>query len=339
MGKDNKKMSPVAAGAVGLASAFVGVVGGWIAYSRLKIDHNVPLPAAIMVPRTDFTSPRAGQLSTYIDRSAGGRPLVLLHSINAAASAYEVRPIFERYRGSRPVFALDLPGFGFSARTDRIYSVELYTNAILDFLSTHLDEPADVVALSLTSEFAARAALQAPERFHSLTMISPSGFGQREGMPATQRASEADATEKTYRFLSFPLWSQALYDALTTRAGIHFFLQMSFQGAVDYGLMEYDYKTSHQPGARYAPLYFVSGQLFTPDIRMAVYEVLETPTLVLYDDDAFVSFDTLPQVVERNHNWYAERIIPTKGLPHFEQMGQVAAALDAFWAGVDGATT
>ena len=39
------------------------------------------------------------------------RPLLLLHSINASASAYEVKPLFEHYRQQRPVYAPDLPGF------------------------------------------------------------------------------------------------------------------------------------------------------------------------------------------------------------------------------------
>lgn len=41
--------------------------------------------------------------------------------MNASPSAAEVRPLFERYTGSRTVFAPDLPGCSFSARTDRRY--------------------------------------------------------------------------------------------------------------------------------------------------------------------------------------------------------------------------
>jgi pimeloyl-ACP methyl ester carboxylesterase len=39
---------------------------------------------------------------------------MLLHSINAAPSAYEVKPLFEQMRHTHRVFAPDLPGYGFS---------------------------------------------------------------------------------------------------------------------------------------------------------------------------------------------------------------------------------
>ncbi|MBZ0306880.1 MAG: alpha/beta fold hydrolase, partial [Anaerolineae bacterium] len=145
-------------------------------------------------------------VSYYVDKSQVGRPLVLLHSINAAASAYEMRPLFNHYRTLRPVYALDLPGFGFSERPNRVYSPDLYKETITDFLQTQVGEAADVIALSLSSEFAALAALEQPSLFHSLTMISPSGFSYKG------RSSDA-----TYQLFSFPLWSQAFYDLLTTR--------------------------------------------------------------------------------------------------------------------------
>ena len=96
-------------------------------------------------------------------------PLVLIHSINAAGS----RPTscarsFEAYRGKRDVYALDLPGFGFSERADRVYSPDLYKDAILallDRIGTSNEAPPDVIALSLGCEFAARAALECPDDF------------------------------------------------------------------------------------------------------------------------------------------------------------------------------
>ena len=48
-----------------------------------------------------------------------------------------MRPIFEHYRTSRRVIAVDLPGFGFSDRSDRHYDIALYQSAIdamLDYL-------------------------------------------------------------------------------------------------------------------------------------------------------------------------------------------------------------
>lgn len=330
--KDTNTRSPLVTLVKGAGLALLGTVGAWIGYSAFKVDHHLPLPAPIDVEPERFAGKVSRFLTMYVDRSGTGRPLVLIHSINAAASSYELRPIFEHYRGTRPVYALDLPGFGLSERADRVYSPELYKEAILDLLRLKVNEPADVVALSLGCEFAARAAVEAPDLFHSLTFISPSGFTAPSEKRASQQASDSGTSSAVYRAFAFPLWSQAFYDLLGTQWSIHYFLQQSFVGEVDAGLEAFDYATSHQPGARYAPLYFVSGQLFTPDIRESFYERLTMPVLVLYDRDAFVRFDTLPDVVARHANWRAVRIAPTLGLPQFEKLVETVAALDASWA-------
>ena len=338
---ENKKLlesgDPLVVGAMSAGAVFAAVaaaVGGWIGYSALGINHRVELPEAIEGERRTFVSPRAGMISYYADRTASGRPLVLIHGVNAAASAYEMRPLYLHYRSQRPVYALDLPGFGFSDRSNRPYSVRLYSDAIIDFLESQVKNgPADVVALSLSSEFAARVALERPDLVHSLTLISPSGFAERGNEKGiAQRTSSKNNSDRLYAALAFPLWRQAIYDLLATPTSVKYFLQQSFVGAVDRGLIDYDYRTAHQPGARYAPLYFVSGKLFSPDIREEVYEKLSLPVLVVFDRDNFVRLDMLPDVVRNHENWKAVRIAPTKGLPQWEKLDETAQALDSFWS-------
>ncbi len=315
-----------------ISLALGGVIGGWVLYSRTQIDHNLPLPKAIDAQRKTYTGRLTSrQISYYADTEPAGVPLVIVHSINAASSAYEMKPIFDHYRGQRPIYALELPGFGFSERSDKVYSWRLYTDSILEFLTDVVGAPADVIALSLGSEFVARAAYEDADLFRSVTMISPSGFTQRENKVASQRASDEGNSNSVYNVLANPLWSQAFYDLLATRVSIKYFLQQSFEGEPDKGLMDYDFLTAHQPGARYAPLYFVSGQLFSPDIQHGIYEKLTTPVLVIYDRDNFVNFDTLPDVVQQYDNWHSERITTTKGLAHFEKLPEVGTALDVFW--------
>src|SRR5512144_1230168 len=92
-----------------------------------------PLPAAVSGERREIRG-AAGLLSYYTTGPAnaalGPAPLLLIHSVNAAGSAYEMRPLYEHYRASRTVYALDLPGFGFSERSDRAYAPQLMTDAI-----------------------------------------------------------------------------------------------------------------------------------------------------------------------------------------------------------------
>lgn len=317
-------------GVKALAATTLTAAGGWILYSRLGIDHSVPLSDAIPAERRAFSSDTVGELSYYVDDQTAGRPLVLIHSVNAAASAYEMRPLFEHYRAQRPVIALDLPGYGFSERGRRAYTPQLFEEAILDLL-TQVEEAADVVALSLGCEFAARAALAEPEQFHSLTLISPSGFNPEKTGRPSQQVKGTEAGDTAYNILTLPLWRRPLFDLIATRLSIKFFLGQSFVGPVPAEFVDYAYATAHQPGAEYAPFYFLSGKLFTPNVCSRVYEKVEIPTLVIYDQDAFVRFDQLPDLMSKNPNWQAERIEPTKGLPHFEKLAETTQFLDAFW--------
>lgn len=298
---------------VGGYAAFgtAGSALAWIAVSSLAVNHR-----RILRPAMEGVEPVDG---LYADTSGSGTPLLLIHSVNAAASSIEMKPLFEHYRGIRPMFALDLPGFGFAARPDRAYTPEVFAEAI----AARIGEPVDVVALSLASEFVARAAISHPEYFRSISMISPTGFG---GNTMTQ-------SELRRKGLSVPFWSQAFYDLLTSRASIRYFLKKSFTGPVPEELIDYGYDTSHQPGARFAPLYFLSGQLFTENVRQKLYAEIQQPVLVLFDHDGYVGFEHLDEFIAHRLNWASERIGGTSGLPQWEQPEKTIAALDRFWTG------
>lgn len=294
------------------------------AYRSFIDPKQADLDPALESSIQQFTAYDGFDYSYYVDDSGDGRPLVLIHSINAAASSYELKPIFEAYQGERPVYALDLPGFGLSPRVDRVYSPRLYTDVMIGFLEFEIGQSADVVTLSLGSEFAARAASERPDLIASLVLISPTGVD-----------GEVQQTDPgLYDLLAFPLWSRAFYDTLTLPRIIRAFLEPSFAGPVDEALVEYDVRAADEPGARFAPLYFVSGRLASPDIY-DIYQQLEQPVLIIYDEDQFVNFDALPTLLDANPNITAERITPTRGLPQFEQLDDVVNAMNNFWASDD----
>ncbi len=302
----------------------------WIAYSNYFIKHKVALDPAIPAERKEFESSQAGKVSYYVDPNAKGRPLVLVHSVNAAASAYEMHPLFTHFQGKRPVYALDMPGYGFSERAKRAYTPQLFAETLNEFLASEVKKPADVVALSLSCEFAALAASTAGSLVNSLVFISPTGFRRAAGT-AGGRMARLGSGDRMYGLLNAPLWSRPLFDLIATRPSIRYFLSKSFVGSVPPDMVEYAYATSHQPGAENVPLYFLSGKLFTRDICPSVYEQLDLPVLVVYDRDYFTSFELLPDLLSKKENWRAARIIPSLGLPHFERLEEVTQAMDDFW--------
>ena len=333
-----KTVKNVLKGTAWTLSSVVAAVGAaavsWIFFSRKYIRHDLPLDDALDAERKDFGSQRAGRISYYVDKDSKGTPLVLLHSINAAPSAFEMKSIFENFRGKRPVYAVEMPGFGFSERSDRLYSPLLYQTAICDFLKDVVGEPADVVALSLSCEFAARGAVHNPELFRSLVMISPTGFNPPRVDRLAEGAQQRGTRNKLYAGLAVPLWNRPIYDLVASRPSIQFFLNKSFEGLVPDEFVDYAYLTAHQPGAQYAPTYFLSGKLFTPAVRETVYKVLDHPVLVIYDRDPYTNFEMLPVLLRERDNWRGARISPTKGLPHWEAPQRVLKAMMDFWTGI-----
>ena len=141
----------------------------------------------------DTLAGRAGRLGYYV--GGDGPPLLLVHSINAAGSAYEVKPIFEHVIGRparlcrRPA-GLRLLGPLASATTSRRCTWPRSTTCWTPSPPMAAPEPIDALAVSLGSEFLARAAAERPERFRTLTLVTPTGLqpGLRDSCTDRSRA-------------------------------------------------------------------------------------------------------------------------------------------------------
>ena len=272
--------------------------------------------------------PGAGRVAVYRSESTvQATPVLLVHSVNAAASAYEMRTLFAHLAQDRPVVALDLPGYGLSERADREYTPTVMIEALTAVLDS-IDEPAHVVASSLGAEFAAQMALLRPDWTRTLTMLSPTGFGRA-------RAKSPDVESNLTRILDVEPVAQLLFRALTAEPVIRWYLAKNFVGDVDPGLVAYANMTAAQPGAHHAPFAFIKGRLFTADVLERVYAAVTCPTLVLYDRDPYTDFADLPAFVASHQNWEAERIPGTAGLPHIEAPESTVRTMQALWADHD----
>jgi pimeloyl-ACP methyl ester carboxylesterase len=263
--------------------------------------------------------------------------MLLIHSINASGSAAEMRPLHEHYRSSRTVVAVDLPGFGFSERSDRNYTPRLMTDAvhaITDQIRARLGASAiDALALSLSCEFLARAAVERPDRYRSLALVSPTGFsGLRpwRGAPGSTRG-----LPWLYRALRGPggIWGGALFRALTRPGVIHYFLRRTWGSAeIDEALWAYDLLTTKAPGAEHAPLHFIAANLFSADIH-EVYEKLDRPVWMSHGVRGDFTDYRSRVIVEARPNWRFT-VFPTGALPFFEKPEDFTDAWNGFLAAV-----
>jgi len=289
------------------------------------------LPAAVSGDRHEFASP-AGRLSFYV--AGSGAPLLLVHSVNAAASAAEIRPLHEHYRATRTVFSLDLPGYGFSDRSDRDYTPRLMTDAlhaVVEQIRMRCrNGPVDALACSLSCEFLARAAVEQPAAFRSLALVSPTGFSgtrPRRGAPGTTRANPW-----LLAALRGPGWGGALFRALTRPGVIRYFLRRTWGSrAIDEELWHYDVLTTRCPGAEHAPLHFLSGSLFSADISN-IYEQLALPVWMSHGVRGDFTDYRGKSRVETRPNWRCT-VFETGAMPFFEVEAKFSATYDAFLAG------
>ena len=288
----------------------------------------VPLPAAHR-----FLVGAAGRLAFYeaaLPDDVDSPPLLLIHSVNAAASAYEVRPLFEHYAGGRPVYAIDLPGYGLSDRSDRVYSIRLMTDAVLDAVDEialrHGLVAIDAIAVSLSSEYLARAAVERPEAFRSVALVSATGLdrGPFYGTPGSSRGKAW-----LLQWLGKARWSEALFRLLTRPGVIRFFLQKTFGSkAIDEGLLEYDVLTTRQSGASRAPFHFLSAYLFAADITR-IYEQVAAPVLLVHGTRGdFVRYPDADRMA-RVAGWTVE-VMETGAMPYFEDLAGFVARYEAF---------
>ena len=292
-----------------------------------------PLPPALEGERIDISS-RVGGLSYY--KAGSGPPLLLIHSVNAAASAAEVRPLHDHYSATCTVFSVDLPGFGFSERSDRAYTPALMTEALhvmTEEISRHCGSGAiNALALSLSSEFLARAAAKAPERFRSLALVSPTGFtGGKK-----RRGSPGSTLHMPWLLAALrgPGWGGAVFRGLTRPGVIRYFLKKTWGSHhIDEALWRYDVLSAQQPGAEFAPLHFISASMFSADIHN-VYEQLKMPVWMCHGVRGDFTDYRGKTLVQDRPNWRVS-VFPTGALPHFEVPADVTATLNDFWGKAD----
>jgi pimeloyl-ACP methyl ester carboxylesterase len=197
-------------------------------------------------------------------------PLVLVHSVHAAASSFEWRDVFEPLSRHRTVYALDLLGFGKSERPSESFSGPFYRDLLGAFLGEVVGRPAVVVGSSLGAAYAVGAARVRPGLVDRLVLISPTGT-TRTGLPGRISGT----------LLGLPLIGQAGFNALTSQGSIRHYLEQVFAdpGQIDESMVGQSWATAHQPNARLAPAAFIAGRLDLPLTADAT--PIRAPILVL----------------------------------------------------------
>jgi pimeloyl-ACP methyl ester carboxylesterase len=201
--------------------------------------------------------------------------LVFLHALGGGSSAYEWSKVYPAFAAEYRILAPDLIGWGRSDHPARNYRVEDYVQTIVEFIKQTCDRPSTVIASGLTAAFTVRAAVEHPELFKSLILVTAAGlndFGQnyKDNFFA--------------QLIKTPVLDRVFYSAgVATPFGIRGFLEQRQFGKSDrvYSeIVEAYLQSAQQPNAEYAALAFVRGDL-SFDLAQYIPQ-LTTPTALIY---------------------------------------------------------
>ena len=251
------------------------------------------------------------------------KTLVFIHGFGGGSSSYEWSKVYPAFAADCRVIAPDLPGWGSSEHPQRDYQVRDYQTAIAQILQALAPQGAVVVASSLTAAMTVRVAVELPDLVQSLVLIAPAGladFGQdfRQGwLP---------------QILRVPLLDQLLYKtAIATSAGIQSFLadrQFANTNLISPEIVSAYLASALQPGAEYAALSFVRGDLCF-DLADWMSR-LTVPTVILWGREAqFTKVDLGQRLAALNSDAIKQfEVIDNVGLtPQLEQPERTIALI------------
>jgi pimeloyl-ACP methyl ester carboxylesterase len=193
----------------------------------------------------------------------------------------------------------------------------------------HGGAPLPALALSLGCEFLARAAVEAPQRFSRLALVSPTGL-----MGTKPRRGPAGATREVpglHAALTGPGWGGPLFRQLTRPGVVRYFLRRTWGGdAIDETMWAEAVAAARAPGAEHAPLAFLSARRFSADV-LALYEALALPVWASHGTRGDFTDYRGRVFLDGRPNWHWT-VYEGGAMPYFEHPQAFAAALTRFLA-------
>ena len=116
--------------------------------------------------------PVENQRICYVD-AGSGHPVLLIHGLGGSIESW-TNNIGELAKSLR-VIAVDLPGFGLSAKPKMNYTIKFYREFVVRFLKRLQLGQVSIVGSSLGGQVAAEVAINRHSLMKKLVLISPAG--------------------------------------------------------------------------------------------------------------------------------------------------------------------
>lgn len=273
---------------------------------------------------TQMGSPWEVPLVEPSTRESALKPMVVFfHNFGGGASAYEWSTVYAALASQYRVIAPDLVGWGASAHPERRYTPEDYLSCMASFLEQVSDSPVIAVASSFTAGLLARLAAEKPALFERLFLSCPAGF-RDFGEGAGRRLPEP--------LINAPFLDKAIYAlGATNELAVRNFLEnflFAKRDRISNEIVAAYLASAQQPGAEYAALSFLRGDLYF-DLAPYMSE-LRVPTAMVWGGRSQFTPVALGRRLAKLNTEAVQRfqvVSETGVLPHLEQPGVVTALL------------
>lgn len=199
------------------------------------------------------------QIRVVYESLGEGSPVLLLPAFSTVSMRSEMADIAKLLSPHFQTVAVDFPGFGDSERPSVDYKPALYKQFLQDFVTSVFDTPVAVIAAGHSAAYVLQLQQQRSNAFSQIVLVAPTWRGPLPTMGAGE--SVADTIKNLVRS---PILGQALYK-LNTAPG---FLSFMYRRHVytdttklTSDFIEYKWRNTQQPGGRFAPAAFVTGNL------------------------------------------------------------------------------
>src|SRR5436305_2239278 len=236
-------------------------------------------------------------------------PLVLIHAPGIGASSYEMCSLMERLAQHYHVYALDLLGFGLSDHPKGEYSAQTYVRLCHDFLTEVVGRPATLLASGLSYQYCCAVATEYPALCERCIFLIPAVVFEERSVPSWLARS-----------LSEPALCTALYALVTRRPILRSLL--AWQSGRDYSsisdaMLDSYYASARQPGAQYAAIAFLAGNLATRAYALQTVSLAQ-PTLLMASERVLDRL--LPALEELRTRWPQVQIVQLQNLTEQEEL-------------------
>lgn len=149
----------------------------------------------------------------HYTKTGSGKPLLLIHDLNAYSSGYEWNQMIGRLNENYTVYTLDLLGCGRSEKPNMTYTNYVYVQLISDFVKSVIGHRASVISTGESASIPIMACANNPELFDQIMLINPLSLHDYSQMPGKM--------SKYYKIVvDMPVIGTLLYHIASSRQAI-----------------------------------------------------------------------------------------------------------------------